>query len=271
MVGGLFGKISEVKMLYELKKPRDLEIIGIGILNINDSASLVTKCLYCEGEIDLGDKEYEISLFSEELEEALKSHTERFVKIFVEAIQNKTLEARLIRRRLDESIITEETYINTEDLVNWLEERKISLGDLYYDIYFDFQYDLTSGAESYVKNTINIKKYPNDYKEFKEKSSLNPDSFFSEYIENYKLSNRENKSNNFLEREKPLHKKEKESLLKLFIGMAICNYGLESISSNDVKASEISKDIRLNSGIDIDDDTVRKYLKKGLEVLKKYD
>jgi hypothetical protein len=256
-------------MIYNIENPKDLELIGIHVLNIYEAAALITKCLYCEGDIELDDKiDFdEISIFSMDLDHALKAHTEKFIKILVKAIENKSLPIRSIRRDLDETLIPEDTYINSEDLEKWLEERNIGLGDLYYDDYISFESDLMDEVDHYVENKRSIKKNPEEYKKFQKSILEHPDSIFSSYINSQQKSSVNYEST---VKEKPLHKKEKDSLLKLFIGMAVSNYGLDNILNNDVKASEISKDIRLNSGIDMDDDTIRKYLKKGLDILKKH-
>lgn len=57
--------------------------------------------------------------------------------------------------------------------------------------------------------------------------------------------------------EKPLHAKEKESLLKLFIGMAALWYGHESVKNGDVTAGEISKELLEKFDMEIHEDTVR--------------
>lgn len=156
-------------MIYNFDNAKDYELIGIGILNIVDSASLIKKCLYCEGEIDLGEKDYDICPFSKEgdLEKDLESETEKFIQILINGIENKTLEARVIRRNLDEILIPEETLINTETLINWLEKRSVNLGDLYYDSYQDFECELIIKIEDFVENQKNIKNIQANIKRLK--------------------------------------------------------------------------------------------------------
>jgi hypothetical protein len=66
-------------------------------------------------------------------------------------------------------------------------------------------------------------------------------------------------------KETPLHKKERDSLLKLFIGMTVLYYGEDAILKEEVTAKEISDDILTKAGIDINDDTVRKFLREARE------
>ncbi len=59
---------------------------------------------------------------------------------------------------------------------------------------------------------------------------------------------------------------ERNSLLKLVIGMAVKGYAYDPIAPRSKTASEIAGDLRL-LGLAIDDDTIRKYLKEGAELL----
>lgn len=66
--------------------------------------------------------------------------------------------------------------------------------------------------------------------------------------------------------EKPLHVKERESLLKLVIGMAIGGYGFNPQATRNPTAKEIANDLELR-GIALDEDTVRKYLAEARQLL----
>lgn len=60
--------------------------------------------------------------------------------------------------------------------------------------------------------------------------------------------------------------REKESLLKLVIGMAVRGYGYDPKAARSDKPKEISGDLVLLD-IPLSDDTVRKYLKEGADLL----
>ena len=64
---------------------------------------------------------------------------------------------------------------------------------------------------------------------------------------------------------KPLHTKERETLLKLVIGMAVGGYGYEPNANRSPTAKEIADDLAIK-GISIDPDTVRKWLKEASEL-----
>ena len=66
--------------------------------------------------------------------------------------------------------------------------------------------------------------------------------------------------------EKPLHTKEKETLLKMIAGMAVDAYGYDPSAKRSPIPKEIA-DILTEHGISLDQDTVRKWLKEASELL----
>jgi len=66
--------------------------------------------------------------------------------------------------------------------------------------------------------------------------------------------------------EKPMHAKERESLLKLIIGMAVKGYSYDPKAGRNPTAKEIASDLAL-IGLHMDEDTVRKYLAEAKELL----
>jgi hypothetical protein len=69
-----------------------------------------------------------------------------------------------------------------------------------------------------------------------------------------------------LQAEKPISLRERESLLKLIIGMAIAGYKYDPKISRNMATAEIASDLE-NLGIGLDVDTVRKWLKEATEML----
>src|SRR5262245_3012224 len=68
--------------------------------------------------------------------------------------------------------------------------------------------------------------------------------------------------------EKPLHTKERESLLKLVIGMAAAYHGYDrTVDRSEIPGEIVSELNRV--GLSIDVGTVRKFLKQGLQLLPK--
>ena len=66
--------------------------------------------------------------------------------------------------------------------------------------------------------------------------------------------------------EKPLHTRERESALKLIIGMALKGYCYDPSASRNAATQDIADDLAA-LGIGLDADTVRKWLKEGTELL----
>ncbi len=65
---------------------------------------------------------------------------------------------------------------------------------------------------------------------------------------------------------KPLHTKERETLLKLVLGMAVGGYGFVPGESRSPTATDITDDL-VSNGISLSTDTVRKWLKEAAEHL----
>ncbi len=65
---------------------------------------------------------------------------------------------------------------------------------------------------------------------------------------------------------KPLHTRERDSLLKLIIGMAIGGYGFNPQTTRSPTAKDIADDLA-RAGLSLDQDTVRKYLAEAKELL----
>jgi hypothetical protein len=68
----------------------------------------------------------------------------------------------------------------------------------------------------------------------------------------------------------PVATRERESLLKLVIGMAIGGYGFDPKASRSPIPAQIASDLQ-TGGLSITDDTVRKYLREGAELLPLYE
>lgn len=60
--------------------------------------------------------------------------------------------------------------------------------------------------------------------------------------------------------------RERDTLLKLFIGMAVEQYAYDPKPSRSPVAAQIAGDVA-STGLSVDEDTIRKYLKLGAELL----
>ena len=66
--------------------------------------------------------------------------------------------------------------------------------------------------------------------------------------------------------DKPFHTKEYESLQKIVIGLAIGGYGYDPTAQRNSTIKEMVDDME-SAGINISDDTVRKFLRKSMQYL----
>jgi hypothetical protein len=62
------------------------------------------------------------------------------------------------------------------------------------------------------------------------------------------------------------HGKERESVLKLIIGMAVGGYGYDSKATRSKVVTEITSDLA-KAGVELSDDTVRKWIKLAEELM----
>lgn len=69
--------------------------------------------------------------------------------------------------------------------------------------------------------------------------------------------------------DKPVETRERESMLKLILGMAIKGYGYDPSANKTGTATEIAGDLA-QCGLALSDDTVRSYLQKAAQHLEKY-
>lgn len=243
----------------------ELGELGLRYLNIDEAALLVAKCLFCNGDIEnIKWNGESVSLFDLELDELLKEHVSNFRDLLISAVNSGTLKPDKIKRNIDESIVTEETYLKDEVLYSWLTERGIELGDLYYEDYMSFQGDMFLRASKAIEAEY-LKKYdPNIEKEI---SSFNMDDFLSMYGRvrelEAKLCDPPDSP-----KEKLLSTRERETLLKLIIGMAVDGYGYDPFATRSPLAKELSEIFSLQ-GIPISDDTVRKWLQEAAQVFPK--
>lgn len=70
--------------------------------------------------------------------------------------------------------------------------------------------------------------------------------------------------------DKPVGTRERESLYKLILGMAIGGYGYKAAASRNSIISDIEKDL-VEHELSLTDDTIRSYLQKAVQHLEKHD
>ncbi len=239
-----------------------LSNFGIGHLNITEAASLIAKCLFCEGAIEVDYQVEAVSLHDPKLDSVLKEHITFYEEKLVLGIGKGTLKSELIKRDINELIIKEETFVECGILYDWLEERGVELGDLYHLDYLSEITNLLEVLENTlqkekirIKNPDLIKKYEQD-KECDYLSLYNKIDLLETELATHKAENTV----------KSLSTRTRETTLKIIIGMAIKGYAYNPKAAKNAAVSEIASDLE-RLGIAVGDDTIRKWLNEAREFL----
>lgn len=237
---------------------------GVFHLNVNDAAELIAKIISLEGMSDVvvPDADEFHSIHSQELTNLISNQIAEYRKMLLSGIDKGTLETVQIRRNPDESIISEETFVNASVLTDWLAIRNIELEGDWYAEYMDQELQVAESAAL----AINIERI----------NQRNPKSRFERYSDDENIARLEKIINSLkfeLHRKrtskrstKPLHTKERESLLKMIIGMAVGGYRYTPQAKRNEATPDIVNDLNVN-GVALDPDTVRKWLKEAAELL----
>ena len=248
-------------LTYNFEKSK-LSNFGIGCLTIDEAAALIAKCLFFEGELEISWENHDDihSIFDPKLDKVLRKDISRFRDRLISAVVDSTLKAEKIQRDFDESIIAEETFIQDEVLEEWLQERGIELGDHYAD-YVDFQSDLFFHIQKSIEAEYLKKTKPALQEQCK---NLNESDYLIMFEKIARLEKELSKRTD--DEEKPLSARERDSLLKLAIGMAVSGYAYDPEKSRNSAIGELEKDLQ-SLGIPLDQDTIRKWLKEAAQLL----
>lgn len=120
--------------IYPSEESAELPYLGIGSLNLIQAGQLIANCLWMEGEIEADVPENDSYAFDDPiLIELLKDHALIYTNLLLSAVNKGSLKAGIIKRLIDDTIIPEKTYIDSDHLLDWLNERDIELGELFND------------------------------------------------------------------------------------------------------------------------------------------
>lgn len=252
------------KEFYEADSIWELKSFGIFAFNIYEAAEFVAKVLCLEGRLGktVPDKAENYDLDNPSLPELLKEEIEEYSQAIISGIEKKTLKSLHVSRDIHDQIDSNETYIDIDDLSSWFSERGIELSGDFYVRYFDDRLDIASAAidaivlkEYDVKNKIKKKlETPEQKKIFQlEMKILELKSQNSELIKQPSPS-------------KDLKTRERDTLLKLIIGIAVEQYGFNPKSKRNEATNNIQSDLA-TCGISMDVDTILKKLREASELL----
>lgn len=228
-------------------------------LSLYGSARFAAKIRLLEGynDIDHPDEPDFYDLDNPDLDKILKDQYEIFENALLKAVQNGSLKVAHLERDIHDEIDIAHTYIEIHDLADWLDKRGTSIYGDFFAEYQDKQFDLYWIAERAVKAEL-IRR------ENKTKKNGLSDQ---ELIVHLQEQNEALKRGIHSQKEsKPLHTKERETLLKMIIGMAIDAYGYDPKTNRSPIPREIA-DILTEKEMPLDPDTVRKWLKEAAELL----
>lgn len=240
----------------------DAPNFGIFHLSIHRAAELIFKIHCLEGiiEYSLPDDLEDYSLDMPELSELYPNdYTRKFESLLSNAVQTDTLKSNHITRSLDDIINIKETYIFIDELGSWLEAR----GCLFYGDWFEEYMDNEIKVSEKVWNFVQVTRSKITPSKLQEIQDLDTVKLF------YENQTLKQKLNTYTERgkaKKPLHTKERESLLKMVIGMAMKGYAYDPKKTRNSSIPEIANDLEL-LGITLDQDTVRKWINEAKEHL----
>lgn len=246
----------------------DLDDFGIFHLNVDDASALIAKILFLEGELEVNVPEYDedYSLFSPTLEKRLSKQIKKYRGILLSGIERKTLVPVFVSRNIDETIRTNETYLKVSHLFSWLSERGINLSGDWYEEYAESESRL---AES-VMNFISVQRGKIKSGKRRWEMESDQDRIVSLERQIAFLKGETGQESTQKRTVKPLHVKERETLQKMIIGMAIKGYSYDPKASKNTSIQEIADDLA-SLGISLDPDTVRKWVKEAAEILPRDD
>lgn len=245
-----------------------LKHFGIGALTLDDAASLIARCLYCSGEIELSCDIESVSLRDAELGEALKEHIAFYRAKLLDAVDKGTLKTEFILRDLDEKVVEEAVRIDCYELDSWLQARGVVLGDLYTEDYLFEVVDMLDLVEKTASDLLAKQKNPELADSFTKMLKKEADKFdsFSLFLRVHELERQLAKYQEH-PKEQTLTTRTRETLLKLILGMAVDAYGYDPKASRSPVPREIASCLELLN-LHIDEDTVRKWLNEAKEAHK---
>lgn len=239
---------------------RTFDNFGLGYLNISEAAVLIVKCLKNKGVGCCGfDKEW-VPLIDPEFDKNNRDEINDFQALLIKAITEEKIRTKVIKRDLKESIIPNETYIKAEDLQNWAEERGLYLGPPF-DEFVDFQEEVVKKIHKFIEG-----EYAKlcDPKIEKNSEAIDEAELMTQLYELRTLKYEIDQAATS-KKEKPISTRERETLLKMIIGMAVDGYGFDPNAGRSSLAKELSE-IFTSQGIPITDDTIRKWLQEASQL-----
>lgn len=250
-----------------------LEDLGISSFSLYECAYIICENGYYNGNINVSCSQTFPS-FSESFYKILEKPILEMTNRLIEAIHKGVLQALIIKRNPDESIIPESTIIELSVLEKWAEERSLlDFTSEYNETVGYYCGDLFGAAESAIENERLKYKFPEKFKHANNKVDFeilkisHENSRLNETIEQLESKVEElEAAMNVNEKDKPLTTREKDTLLKMIVAMAIDVYGYNPDSPRGNAVKDIENAL-LEIGMAVSQDTIRTKLKEAKELL----
>jgi hypothetical protein len=234
---------------------------GIYHLNIWQAAELIALDMWYSGEIDdVGEPEgWDETEYDTKLIKELAKYVQEFEVRLTNAVESERLKTVKIQRNLDEQIVSEQTYIHYNELLNWLAERGYDGGDILNEWTFT-EADigtLISREVNYLRAVIkeNRGKIPrgsnDNFQEMYKKIAFENQVLKNEIQQLQESQSHQTKLNN------PVSTKARKSFLLII--EALCKKN-ELDSQERGMAGKIQRIIETQIGQRIDDETIRNIL-----------
>lgn len=228
------------KDYYEQDAFWELPAFGIAAFSVPEAAAFVAGILCLEGNLEkhLPDEEEQYCLDNPILPSLLKNEIEEFQKAIISGIENGTLKTLYTSRNIHDRIQGKQTYIDIEVLHNWFSARGIDIsGDVFAE-YTDKVCEIYDAAiDAIVTKEDKIRRGIKDDGASPYKQKI--------YLLERKISELQKELSKKNIEEKPLATRERETVLKIIIGMAVKGYAYEPKKTKNSTANEIASDLTL--------------------------
>lgn len=249
------------KKYYEHEAIWQIPAFGISAFNIPQAAEFVAKILCLEGYLDksVPDEEDQYCLDNPILPSMLCEEIKEYEAAIISGVEKGTLKALHISRDISDNIDGNKTYVDIDILHDWFQKRGIEISGDFYAEYLDKICEVYDAAiEAIVIKEDKIRRKIKDDIGSPERQKI--------FLLKRKIDDLESKLFVDSVSEKLLETRERQTLLKMVIGMAIDGYGYDPKANKSPVPKEIA-DALILKGIAVSDDTVRKRLNEGKELL----
>ncbi len=253
---------------YRYSPVTQLESFGICALTIDEAAEFVAKILCLEDCLDkkVPDEADQYTLDNPILPDLLKEEIEDYEKAILAGVEKGTLKTIHVSRDIHDQIDTDDTFIDVEVLQQWFSERDVEIAG---NIYADYMEDRMKVLNAAV-DAIGLAEYRVKHNIREEFDSSQSEKVFllEKQVQDLEEQLVAIKQNDTPKTE--LKTRERDTLLKLVIGMAVEQYGYNPSSGRNDATANIQNDLAL-CGLSMHVDTILAKLREASDLLPPQD